>query len=260
MFEDFIPQPRTCTHTYAKEPGVHDIKERIELSVDNIALIWNPGCNDILDEAADGSYAWGAQWSSFAMTQFADLVSNKDESCGGCDNRFRPLCKSGRCVAPNCDDAAALCHDWSTAGKLARMYCPVQCGCDSLNSSLMVAGAGSGCPPPCLARFREAGAKLPCVDALPGSTELMAYADMVAENPEDISGVAKLLRSNGCGGAVMSGLNACGTQVLIKLSGDDMPFGLKGYKSIKHLCPVTCGCTHGKLGCPESCPRGDAAL
>ena len=129
------------------------------------------------------------------------------------------------------------------------MYCPVQCGCDNLNSPLVVNGAGSGCPPPCLAKFREAVAKLPCVDALPGSTKLMAYADMVGENPE-LSGAAERLRSKGCEGAFTGGLDACGTQA----TGEDLPFALKGYKSIKHLCPVTCGCTQGALGCPDSCP------
>ena len=238
---------RGRAHTHAKEPDAQVIQEKKERTVDYLALSWASDCSDILDEAADGSYSWGPQWASVMMTTFADLVNNDDEPCGGCANRFKPLCKSGQCVAPNCNDAAGLCHDLSTAGQLARMLCPVQCGCDSPNGSLIVTGSGSGCTPPCLAKFREAVGQLPCVDALPGSTELMAYVDMVARDP-DLMGVAELLRSKGCEGAVIGGLNACG-------SNKDPPFGLQGYTSIKHLCPVTCGCTHGALGCPDSCPH-----
>ena len=111
-------------------------------------------------------------------------------------------------------------------------------------------GSGSGCPPPCLVTFREAVGKLPCVDALPGSAELMAYTDMVTEDPNHV-GFAKQLRTKGCKGAVIGGLNVCGN-----LGTEELPFGFQGYTSIKHICPVTCGCTQGALGCPDSCPYG----
>ena len=235
-----------------KVSDIQRIEERIKGSVDYIALSWNPTCTDILDAAAESSYLWGPQWASVVLTTFADAATDKrSDLCGSCNDRFKPLCKSGRCVPPTCDDAAKLCHDWTRAGRLARMYCPVRCGCGNLSSSLLKTGTESGCPPPCLARFRESVAQLPCIDALPGSAELIGYANMVARE-STISVAAKNLRNKGCEGALADGFDACGTQA----TGEDLPFGLKGYKSIKHLCPVTCGCTHGALGCPDSCPHG----
>ena len=104
-----------CTHarvhTYAyarahaytcvrKEPDVQVVKERVESSGDYIALLWNPECTDLLNEAALFNYSWGAQWASVVMHTFSDSVNdNKDERCH-CHDRFKPLCKSGRCVTP----------------------------------------------------------------------------------------------------------------------------------------------------------------
>ena len=136
--------------------GVQMVDHMTSESIDSIASEWNMACTDIFDEGS--SFVWGEQWLSVAMTTFADQVSinvNISMDCR-CEDRFRPLCKgigptseSGRCVAPTCDDTARLCHRNDIKGKLAQLYCPVTCGCDTYNSSLSLTGKSSGCPPSC---------------------------------------------------------------------------------------------------------------
>ena len=173
----------------------------------------------------------------------------------------RPVCnftypssQSDHCTAPTCDTVAELCHELGVAGKLTRMYCPVKCGCNNPNSLLVRTGTDSGCAPSCRERFWASVAKRPCVDEVRGSAGLKVYADSltvaaVAQESQPLGRAAENIRSWGCGGALM-GLDACGSQAL----GEDLPFGIKGFKSIKHLCPVTCGCKGGEHGCPASCP------
>ena len=243
-----------CWPQVLRRSDIQDVQRLISDPIDDISLSWNSRCSDVLDEG--GSYAWGAQWASIMMSTLADQVKN--ESCAHCTDRFRSVCdytglssESDRCGAPTCDALAELCHANSITGKLTRMYCGEKCGCDTPNSSLVHTGTGSGCSPSCRATYWATVAKQPCADELPGSAGLKVYTDSLsASGSAGAQRAAEKIRSWGCKGAMM-GLDACGSQAV----GEDRPFGIPGFKSIKHLCPVTCQCKGGVRGCPESCPR-----
>ena len=229
-------------------------------------------CKDLLNHAYWQSHP--AEAVHWAFAAFADVVAN-DTSCeglhagmcaccmheillasaGGCLSNLEPLCKKGRCTAPSCEDARPHCYQKDEAGRLARVYCPVTCGCHDAFSPQFLNAPEDGCPKRCsIELWPKQIAVRPCADAEAGSAELTAYAQTMMS-----SGVERSYSIGDFG----QGLVATGCQAA-SIIGSAM--ACHDHLKILQFCPVTCGCKgrqQGRpqqglppltYGCPASCP------
>lgn len=155
-----------------------------------------------------------------------------------------------------CADMTPYCKLDSVKGRVARLHCPVTCGCSEPNSTLAVTNAGDGCPETCReqAPYQLALLTGPCQDRSVGDPLLQSYAEGLRIVADNMLGATQVLANFaaqqvdelGCGAIdsnFASGLYLCSTEVL-------------PVKSMNFMCPVTCGCRQGLPDCPMSCGRG----
>ena len=161
----------------------------------------------------------------------------------GCSSNLEPLCKKGRCTRPTCEDARPYCYELSKAGRLARVYCPVTCGCLDAFSAQLYTLPSEGCPTSCIKQHAGQLAARPCADAEVGSAEITAYGQAV------VASGAPVLRS--LGEAIVD----AGCQVVSNYSVGETCVSISASKPLQLFCPVACGCKGGEPYCPGSCPR-----
>ena len=148
-----------------------ELQTSAKREMDQLAKIWNSDCRDLPTHGST------VQPEVVSAVLLADAIGQMPAgSCaGGCPDSSRPLCKAGVCVELTCADAAPLCNNASADGGVARMFCPVMCGCDDVTSSLLLLDARDGCPGACEAKRDAQLTRLPCVDAGPGDPKLAAF-------------------------------------------------------------------------------------
>ena len=189
-------------------------------------------------------------------------------ACGGNCPIHAPFCDgNGTCVVPSCElHAPPFCNAESPAGARFRQMCPVTCGCDSPQSSLVLSMPADGCGQ-CTdvsQSYMNAMATLPCEDVPIEHPAWLAMLDAFAEQAVDypnylsdmfISFLIPMLRSSGCAafdkstwfGGIMHSyqMDFC------------TPLGEGGFLWIKpfsYFCPASCGCRGGDPHCPDQCP------
>ena len=254
-----------CLTSSVETADISALRIAAELDVAEIGVAFNPACSDALppfDQGLDTVKEFDAvkpeTVKEFAILErakvldavmahlFTDAVG-KDSSCAaGCPNFILPLCKAGVCVRPSCADAVPLCNEISGAGRVARMFCPITCGCDDVTSSLVLMAPKDGCPRTCEAKRNTQLEQLPCADARPGDQKLVAFTDQLL-SLNRINQVAMLrtlygeLAVSGCSsvydfevnaknlGAVVAQFHPCRAGVSDKLGSEIRLF--------EHFCP-----------------------
>jgi len=238
------------------EAGLLSVGEFAKSTVDTWAMTNNPDCEDL------SSLTW---YLSLGLT---DALGHGDGTCqGGCLNPYSSLCKNGTCRAPMCVDAKPHCDRGTTAGFRARMLCPRTCGCDRPNSTLVLAGPGSGCGSVCqeLPRYHSMLSAMPCEDTEPGSEVLLAYATQLRRLAEFwgfhqlgasyyetlTAGCAAWVQKYGERGVKFACGYRPGDQAQNQIGPDSSP---AMFKLLTFICPASCKCKAGDYGCPTSCP------
>lgn len=264
----------TCCWTLATETpsissGDYSVEAWAALSVDGAVEKTNPYCQDFMDIQFSTSYVY--------FLPFADALSSED--CPrGCPDRYRPYCRKGECVTPSCKDAAPFCREDSLVGMRSRQSCPLTCQCHVPNSTQLLSGPRFGCGPFCasLPSYREIIQALPCEDALNGSAALIGFANEWARQAAGWPVGYRNLQM-----AMVSTLNRSGcaryaafTRQIFSLpyrgTDDEVFTACGGYhpttnsyvgpfiapiKTLHTICPKTCKCKKGFLGCPSTCPN-----
>ena len=248
-------------------------------TLDTVSSQWNRRCEDMLSI----EYLEDNKLNTFVHSiffTFAAYAPGKTETCpSGCPSPYKPFCKQGRCVTPSCADAAPYCHRPDTLdGVLARMFCPVTCGCNLARSPLHFSRTDSGCAKACQAKRSAKVAKLPCTDVGLGSPNFTAFVDNFINDRKDIlqaQGLISILtkvRAKGC-----RALNQTNVRELTRQGRMNAPKGLA--RGVTYLCfgdpanaigqqdglavfcPVACACSRvpGSSSaqqaeqCPASC-------
>ena len=251
-----------CLTSIAKTADISELLIAAEQDMADIGIGLNPACSDALPSIYQGldtvkefdavkpktvkKPELAKVLEAVMANLFTDAVG-KDNSCAaGCPNFILPHCKEGVCVRPSCADAVPFCNELSKAGRVARMFCSLTCGCDDVTSSLVLMAPKDGCPRTCEAKRNTQLEQLPCADARPGDQKLVAFTDQLL-SLNRINQVAMLrtlygeLAVSGCSsvydfevnaknlGAVVAQFHPCRAGVSDKLGSEIRLF--------EHFCP-----------------------
>ena len=143
--------------------------------------------------------------------------------------------------------------------------CPVTCGCDSPQSSLVLSMPADGCGQ-CTdvsPSYKTAMATLPCEDVALDDPAWLTFLDAWAEHAADYPAFMAIIN-----GMIIPSFRAMGCATFDKSTwfGGFMhsfqmdlcsPSGEGGFVWIKpfsYFCPASCGCRGGDPHCPDQCP------
>jgi len=152
----------------------------------------------------------------------------------------------------SCEDVRPYCNIYEL--ELVRFFCPETCGCGSPLSGLRFT---TGCPSSCEDRVPET---IPCED--PEASTLVAsdgwhnfwesskYTNWAEELHVGGDSIDELVQHGGCP-ANISGSTL--EQVRSRYCGFGEHANVHG--SLRHFCPISCGCKAHSPDCPPSCRR-----
>ena len=141
----------SCLTRVFKQPDIFALQNRIDLSVEQLAIASNAACSDLVslqvpgilgdcnkddddDDDSENDYHWNVDcWNRLSqrialVNVFSDAAGKETSCANGCPDLTRPLCKAGNCVQPTCEDAYPHCGSHSATdghareGQAARMY------------------------------------------------------------------------------------------------------------------------------------------
>jgi len=162
---------------------------------------------------------------------------------------------TGNTSLSSCADAASWCQSVLLPGIRARQWCPITCGCHSMDSGLVI--DEPGCPWECQDRYDDQSAKVSC-DARRDSQALqdkgfVAYASglralfkqLPGLRASDLVDMGGQMASQGCGALAGRGLvtdELC--EGIMELQNGTM---MTHFRPVWPFCPIACGCK-GKDG------------
>ena len=242
----------TCCWTgvaHVKNPSALHIN--LASSMAEISNKYQEGyCKDLLD--CETMQVLGMSYANSFFTAAADSLPQNKSCPGGCPDRFRPVCKDGRCQALSCADMQPYCHEpYIQAGVNARLFCPQTCGCADAFSPLLWVGPAWGCAKSCSAKVELQIAARPCTDMPFDSPELRAFARELMETGQE-RGFKLWIK---LGESFLK--VGCNSSLLQTEAGEGFchPTDELDTKGARAFCPVSCGCKAGKdfRSCPSAC-------
>ena len=132
----YFNQSRECyadqQHLLSIRVGAaYSLAESSLMSAEEAASNFNPRCEDKI--ATVPVYPLGQVSLMYASVAEALNAKNGDSETAecpeACNDWFRPVCLNGSCVSPTCTDLMPFCSVDSVQGRVARLWCPVLCGC-----------------------------------------------------------------------------------------------------------------------------------
>ena len=278
---------RCCLRSQAKLPtlegGQHAVQTKVTQSPEDASYDWNAMCLDLLDwptshlnrirGTVGDAVDWrecdsaGCKFCCYLSFSKCSILSNPKSLflLGPFD---KPFCFNGECVQPTCAEHARFhCQNESIAGLRFRQLCPVSCGCDSPQSSLVLSLPAGGCGQ-CASvsqNYTDKMATLPCEDVSVNSSlwvDFLDHFELVSKFwPDAESSFAMVfiasLRTDGC--ETLSLSNAVGAMISTWKMDPCREWGEGGWgeqtKPLSIFCPAACGCRGGDPHCPDLCPE-----
>ena len=223
--------PPCCWTGLRQREHKRALKKTVEATIDEFAEEYQSLCLDAFNPDGLSYFAISPRWANFVFPSFGDKVHGDDSCDPPCGDRFRPICRAGKCVSPTCSDAKEFCEKTSGAGERARLWCPVTCGCNKALSPLVKIGKNEGCAPSCREKVDRQIRDWKCRDEQKDSKEFREFVKAMKHKPKDEEAVLAL----GCKHVFRDRKVWCATK----------------YKT---FCPESCGCKSGDTGCPTICP------
>ena len=265
------------------EGGSLSLKSLNAWSIPVYADFFFSDCDDEMAPLHYGSYTSSMEYMTFtdAVTlshRVKDTTHLLSTCSPACSDPYRPFCRNGTCVTPDCKtDAISYCRQESGAGVVARMYCPKTCECDEPDSTNLLRLPISGCPVGCRSSpyYTTTLASKACSDEPANSQHLYDYAEewRVQATGQITSVEVHMLRKSsllpqlGCAGYVHSlttGINSedpNSIYSILEVCGGTPEHGegtgpfAAPIAPLSFWCPVACKCAPNNPmpGCPTAC-------
>ena len=222
---------RSMVQGLRQRDSQRELLRTVHATIDEFADQYQALCMDAFSTDGLSYFIQSHEWANWVIPSFADGVHGDGSCSAPCQDRFRPICRAGRCEPPMCSDAVKYCADTGAAGERARLWCPVTCGCNDALSPLVNIGANSGCAPSCRDKANRQIEERQCTDTPKDSPEFLAFVAAAGHESKDESAV----RALGCRHVLRDPTVWCATKYI-------------------NFCPASCGCKSNDPGCPSTCP------